>query len=45
MKKHDCGCGGGGKKDPKMFGSPKKVTSNLVSGRSAKVPDGRKAKR
>lgn len=44
MKGKDCGCGGGGKKDPKMFGTMKKENSNMVKGKSAKVPDGKKAK-
>jgi hypothetical protein len=38
----DCG---GHQKTPKLFGSQRRETSNLVKGKSAKVPDGRKAKR
>lgn len=37
----DCG---GHQKTPKLFGTQKKVTSNIVSGK-LKVPDGKKAKR
>jgi hypothetical protein len=44
MKGKGCGCGGGAKTDPKMFGTMKKESSNMVKGKSAKVPDGKKAK-
>lgn len=44
MKGKDCGCGGGAKKDPKLFGTMKKETSNMAKGKSIKVPDGKKAK-
>lgn len=38
------GCGGH-QKTPKLFGTPKQESSNIVKGKSAKVPDGRKGKR
>lgn len=43
---HTCKeCGGGAKKGDRMFGTPKQESSNIVKGKSAKVPNGRKAKR